>query len=54
MNAITHALGPVRLQVHDGEHAGLATITLADPDRRNVMGPPMFDGLEARCCISRR
>lgn len=47
MNTVAHALGPVRLEVHDGALAGLATITLADPDRRNVMGPPMFDGLEA-------
>ena len=47
MSAQVHALGPVRLEVHTGAQAGLATITLADPDRRNVMGPPMFDGLEA-------
>jgi methylglutaconyl-CoA hydratase len=43
----THAFGPVSLEVHDGALAGLATVTLADPDRRNIMGPPMFDGLEA-------
>ncbi len=47
MSAATHALGPVRLEVHDGTLRGLATVTLADPDRRNVMGPPLFDGLEA-------
>lgn len=47
MKAERHALGPVTLDVHDGALAGLATITLADPDRRNTMGPPMFDGLEA-------
>jgi len=43
----TQAWGPVRLQLHDGPLRGAATITLADPDRRNVLGPPMFDGLEA-------
>jgi methylglutaconyl-CoA hydratase len=47
LKAERHALGPVTLEVHDGALAGLATITLADPDRRNTMGPPMFDGLEA-------
>ncbi len=47
MKAERHALGPVTLEVHDGALAGLATVTLADPDRRNTMGPPMFDGLEA-------
>ena len=47
MTAVTHTFGPVTLEVHDGALAGLATITLADPDRRNTMGPPMFDGLEA-------
>jgi methylglutaconyl-CoA hydratase len=45
----TQVWGPVRLQRHDGPLRGAATITLADPDRRNVLGPPMFDGLEA--CI---
>jgi enoyl-CoA hydratase/carnithine racemase len=43
----TQTWGPVRLQWHDGPLRGAATITLADPDRRNVLGPPMFDGLEA-------
>jgi len=47
LKAERHALGPVTLEVHDGALAGLATVTLADPDRRNTMGPPMFDGLEA-------
>jgi methylglutaconyl-CoA hydratase len=47
MRAEHHALGPVTLEIHDGPLDGLATITLADPDRRNTMGPPMFDGLEA-------
>lgn len=47
MSAVHHAFGPVTLEVHDGALAGLATITLADPDRRNAMGPPMFDGIEA-------
>jgi len=47
MSAAVQAFGPVTLEVHDGALAGLATITLADPDRRNTMGPPMFDGLEA-------
>ena len=47
MSAATHAFGPLTLEVHDGPFAGLATVTLADPDRRNTMGPPMFDGLEA-------
>ena len=42
-----HRFGPVRLLLHTGDLAGLATITLADPARRNTMGPPMFDGLEA-------
>ena len=39
--------GPVRLHRHDGALADAASIVLADPARRNVMGPPMFDGLEA-------
>lgn len=39
--------GPVSLLRHAEDLAGAATITLRDPDRRNVMGPPMFDGLEA-------
>jgi len=47
VNAQTLALGPVRLEVHDGALEGLATVTLADPERRNTLGPPMFDGLEA-------
>lgn len=47
MSASVFVFGPVTLEVHDGPLAGLATITLADPDRRNTMGPPMFDGLEA-------
>ena len=42
-----HRFGPVRLLLHTDDLAGLATITLADPARRNTMGPPMFDGLEA-------
>ena len=47
MKSERHALGPVTLEIHDGSLDGLATITLSDPDRRNTMGPPMFDGLEA-------
>lgn len=47
MTSVTQALGPVTLEVHGHALTGLATLTLADPDRRNVMGPPLFDGLEA-------
>lgn len=43
----SQAWGPVRLLRHDGELAGAASIVLGDPARRNLMGPPMFDGLEA-------
>ena len=43
----THRFGPVHLLLHHGDLAGLATVTLGDPARRNTMGPPMFDGLEA-------
>lgn len=47
MRSERHALGPVTLELHEGGLDGLATLTLGDPDRRNTMGPPMFDGLEA-------
>jgi len=37
----------VSLLRHADALDGAATVTLDDPARRNVMGPPMFDGLEA-------
>ena len=43
--------GPVSLLRHADELAGAATVTLRDPGRRNVMGPPMFDGLEAAILV---
>jgi len=41
-----HVYGPVRLHLYHKDRAGLATITLSDPRRRNALGPAMFDGLE--------
>ncbi len=43
----TRRWGPVSLLRHADALDGAATVTLDDPARRNVMGPPMFDGLEA-------
>ena len=43
----TQAWGPVTLELHQQDLHGAATLTLRDPERRNVMGPPLFDGLEA-------
>jgi methylglutaconyl-CoA hydratase len=43
----TQTWGPVTLDLHEHALEGAATITLRDAGRRNVMGPALFDGLEA-------